>query len=564
MLEIGSVIGGKYKILNVIGRGGMSVVYLARDEKVNRQWAIKEISKKANRDFSLDKKEIEMMKKLNHPNLPGIVDVIESGETLLIVMDYIEGQSLEDIFEEQGAQPPELVIEWGIQLCDALGYLHSQTPPIIYRDMKPANVMLKPDGNVVLIDFGAAREYKPEKIKDTIAFGTIGYAAPEQYSETDQSDARTDIYCLGVLMFQLLTGKNPHDLQPIRDIDPSLSSGLEAIVQKCTQVNKEDRYQAAAELRYALEHFWEFDVMYRKEQKKKLTFFFVPAILSVVLFIGAIVFAVLERGSRNSTYDAYMLAAQNAIGKAEEIDNFEKAINLNPTDERAYIGLLEDGLLDDNVLTTEESETLRSILINCSDGKRTNEQRFRDNESGYAEFAYDAGVAYFYKFEEKANKKNAKGYFETAANSKKLEKQQIDRAKRLYTISDYYSNIGIVDAAGDATITYRDYWDDLVELSQGNLVAQDNERTAIVMYEELVGQIISRAAEFKKDGVRKEEMLNELDKVRKHLQTDFGNGSEKSSESVQQDIEDLLEYIGKAEKMVESAYGKAKEGSTNG
>lgn len=564
MLEIGSVIGGKYKILNVIGKGGMSVVYLARDERVNRQWAIKEISKKANKDFALDKKEIEMMKKLNHPHLPGIVDVIESGETLLIVMDYIEGQSLEDIFEEQGAQPPELVIEWGIQLCDALGYLHSQSPPIIYRDMKPANVMLKPDGNVVLIDFGAAREYKPDQLKDTIAFGTIGYAAPEQYREDDQSDARTDIYCLGVLLFQILTGKNPHELQPIRDVDPSLSSGLEMIVWKCTQVKKEERYQSAAELRYALEHFWEFDTQYRKQQKKKLCLFMIPAILSIVFFAGAATFAFLEKGSRNRTYDAYMLAAQNSTSKAEEISNFEKAVNLNPVNEKGYIALLEEGLLDDNVLTTEESEVLRSILIACPDGKRTNEQRFRENSKGYAEFAYKAGVAYFYKFEETANKKNAKGYFETAANSKELEQYQIERAKRLYTISDYYSSIGIVDAAGDATVTYRDYWDDLLELSEGNLVQEDNERTAIVMYEELVSQIVSRTTEFKNAGVKKEEIISELNHIKEHLRQDFSNISEGNRKVVKKDIDELLKNIGKAEKIVESTYREVKEGSNNG
>lgn len=163
MLEIGSLVDGKYKILNEVGRGGMSVVYLAMNEKANKQWAIKEVRKDGIRDFEVVKQglivETDMLKKLRHPSLPSIIDVIEDEDTFLIVMDYIEGNPLSSALEEFGAQPQELVISWAKQLCDVLGYLHSQNPPIIYRDMKPANVMLKPDGNVTLIDFGTAREF---------------------------------------------------------------------------------------------------------------------------------------------------------------------------------------------------------------------------------------------------------------------------------------------------------------------------------------------------------------------------------------------------------------------
>lgn len=184
MLEIGSLVDGKYKILNEVGRGGMSVVYLAMNEKANKQWAIKKVRKDGIRDFEVVKQglivETDMLKKLRHPSLPSIIDVIEDEDTFLIVMDYIEGNPLSSALEEFGAQPQELVISWAKQLCDVLGYLHSQNPPIIYRDMKPANVMLKPDGNVTLIDFGTAREFKEKNLADTTCLGTVGYAAPEQ------------------------------------------------------------------------------------------------------------------------------------------------------------------------------------------------------------------------------------------------------------------------------------------------------------------------------------------------------------------------------------------------
>ena len=162
MLEIGSLVDGKYKILNKIGQGGMSVV-------------------------------------------------IDGDGSFLIVMDYIEGRHLESVIREYGAQDQADVIEWAKQLCDVLSYLHSRKPPIIYRDMKPSNVMLRPDGKVMLIDFGTAREFKESSVADTTCLGTQGYAAPEQYGGHGQTDARTDIYCLGATLYHLLTGHNPSD-----------------------------------------------------------------------------------------------------------------------------------------------------------------------------------------------------------------------------------------------------------------------------------------------------------------------------------------------------------------
>ena len=158
MLEIGSVVDGKYKILNKIGQGGMSVVYLAMNERANKPWAIKEIRKDGVSNYEVVKQnliaETDILKRLNHPNLPSIIDVIDGEDTFLIVMDYIEGRPLSEALQREGAQPQDRVIEWAKQICDVLGYLHSRKPPIIYRDMKPSNVMLRPDGNIMIIDFG--------------------------------------------------------------------------------------------------------------------------------------------------------------------------------------------------------------------------------------------------------------------------------------------------------------------------------------------------------------------------------------------------------------------------
>ena len=216
MLQIGALVDKKYKILSEIGHGGMSVVYLAINERANKTWAIKEVRKDGVVNFDAVKQglvvETNMLKRLNHPHLPSIIDVIDTDDSFLIVMDYIEGNSLQSVLQHSGAQPQEQVVEWGKQLCDVLGYLHSQSPPIIYRDMKPANVMLKPDGNITLIDFGTAREFKNRAmVEDTTCLGTRGYAAPEQFGGYGQTDGRTDIYCLGATLYHLLTGHSPAD-----------------------------------------------------------------------------------------------------------------------------------------------------------------------------------------------------------------------------------------------------------------------------------------------------------------------------------------------------------------
>ena len=147
MLKVGDLIDGKYKILNEIGRGGMSTVYLAINEKANKPWAVKEVRKNGISNRELVKQslmvEINLLKKLKHKGLPSIVDIIDQQDNYLIVMDYIEGITLENIMQEDGVQPQEKVVDWAIQLCDVLQYLHTRKPAIIYRDMKPSNIMLR-------------------------------------------------------------------------------------------------------------------------------------------------------------------------------------------------------------------------------------------------------------------------------------------------------------------------------------------------------------------------------------------------------------------------------------
>ena len=339
MTEIGTVIDGKYEILKEIGHGGMSTVYLAMDKRLNKQWAVKEIRKKGsgkNDEIVVNSllAEANLMKRLDHPALPRIVDIIDNGITIYVVMDYIEGESLDKILSEYGAQPEDRVVEWAKQLCDALSYLHSQKPPIIYRDMKPANVMLKPEGNIKIIDFGIAREYKEQNLSDTTVLGTKGYAPPEQYS--GQTDPRSDIFALGMTMHHLLTGIDPRNGEPyapVRQWNPELSEGIEIIIDRCVEPAAENRYQSCSDLLYDLEHPELITKGFKKKQKRKLISFIVALSLSIVLAVTGVGLDLAATSVNNNDYDVNIATS--------DPEKYFAAVEIYPERTDAYEKLIE-------------------------------------------------------------------------------------------------------------------------------------------------------------------------------------------------------------------------------
>lgn len=392
MAEIGSVIDGKYEILRKIGQGGMSVVYLAMDTHLNKQWAVKEIRKKGNGkdDVVIVNSllaEANMMKKLDHPSLPRIVDIIDNGETIFVVMDYIEGESLDKILLEYGPQPEELVIAWAKQLCDVLSYLHSQKPPIIYRDMKPANIMLKPEGNIKIIDFGIAREYKEQSLADTTVLGTKGYAPPEQYS--GQTDARSDIFALGMTMHHLLTEIDPRGGEkyvPVRMWNPELSEGIEIIIDKCVQPAAENRYQNCSDLLYDLEHPDLITKDYKRIQKRKLRAFVISGTLAVALAAAGITCRVTAKTINNNDYEN-LVSVSESTSVDEKIDSYMKAIDIYPEKLDAYEKMLT-AYEDDGIFGKKQNDQFLGIY-------NRNKAEFDTSSKEYAELNYQIGMMYF-------------------------------------------------------------------------------------------------------------------------------------------------------------------------
>lgn len=564
MLEIGSIVDGKYRILRVVGKGGMSVVYQAVNEKANKIWAIKEVRKDGVQNYEVVKQnlivETELLKRFNHPNLPSIIDVIDGDGSFLIVMDYIEGNSLSKALENSGAQDQEDVIEWSKQLCDVLGYLHSRKPPIIYRDMKPANVMLKPDGNVSLIDFGTAREFKSSSVEDTTCLGTQGYAAPEQYGGHGQTDARTDIYCLGATMYHLVTGHNPstppYEMYPIRQWNPMLSSGFEEIILKCTQRNPEDRYQSCAELLYALDHYQDLDIENKKVQKFKWKTFVASLIMTLVMLLGTVGFSFASSTMTSQTYSSLITEGDNLAGGIDLSEDERKEVEskyidaitkVEPGNIEAYQHLL-DFYLSDRAITSAEYSTLQKYINQY-------EQQLKDNdESGYINelvasladglfFSYeyrngntsDVGIGYSSKWYKKIVESNV-------ANEKNRTKANI-----LYTVANNFNKKGEINDNGETEMSYLDYWDRLKMLIDPNMVSDSNLLIALRMYRFVASEMVKNVDSWIMYNVPESDYLATFNDIEKY--TDKLTSSDEyevNKVKLETYVDDIHEFIQRA------------------
>lgn len=253
-----TMLDGRYVVLRTLGQGGMGAVYLATDTRLNNKpVAIKEMSTRAvggDLRAAIDsfQKEAQMLISLRHPALPVIYDFFSREESRwYLVMDYIQGDTLKAEMQKRGRIPEPVASDWAVQICDILEYLHKRNPPVIFRDLKPDNIMLTPEGRIKLIDFGIARNFQPGNTADTAAYGSGGFSPPEQYGQK-QTDARSDIYALGATLHYLLTGidpsPNPFRFEPPGKYTP-VSAGFEKAIMQALDLNPENRPQSIGEFK---------------------------------------------------------------------------------------------------------------------------------------------------------------------------------------------------------------------------------------------------------------------------------------------------------------------------
>lgn len=258
-----TVLQGRYQITKRIGQGGMGAIYLADDLRFSQRVAVvkemldhftdSEQRRMATTNFD---REAEMLANLNHVGIPEVYDRFTEGNRHYLVMEYINGADLEQRWLDQDSGPFEEhhVLDWAVQICEILHYLHNQNPPIVYRDMKPANLILNDQGRIYVVDFGIARHFNPTK-KGTM-IGTQGYAPPEQYR--GQVEPRSDLYALAATMHHLLTGRDPQAEAPfsfpsLRELNPNVSVQTERLITRCLSMEPEARYRTAQEMSEAIQ-----------------------------------------------------------------------------------------------------------------------------------------------------------------------------------------------------------------------------------------------------------------------------------------------------------------------
>lgn len=466
-----TLFNGKYKTLDLIGKGGMSKVYLAESTSLGTKWAIKAVDKKLNVQFDL-LAEPNILKKLNHPALPRIIDIEEDETNIYIIEDYIDGKSLDKRLKTEKRFDEETVINWSKQLCDVLIYLHNQKPnPIIYRDMKPANIIVTKENRVKLIDFGIAREFKIENDSDTTYMGTRGYAAPEQYGSS-QTDQRTDIYSLGVTMYHLITGKSPneppYEFKKIREIDPNFSEGMEYIINKCIQNDPTKRYQSMEELLYDLENIHTFNRYYIEQKKKEKTKRTIKATL-LATSIFCIMFGSFTMGKEKkeeyegliNTGDTYVSSLQFEEAKK----SYKEAQNLIKKEPEAYLReaqmILKKSGADECLKYLFEKEQTVKKLVDTS------------------EYYYIKGSAYF---DNKAYDKAR----ENLSRAVEIDNDNIDYA-RDYAVSN--AKVGKITEAQNIinTLLSKNEYEDSVNYINGEIeLYEENLYDAIASFEKVI------------------------------------------------------------------------------
>jgi len=263
----GKILNEIYRIVKTLGKGAMGEVYLVERKDQQKKLVLKRLvlveGSRVDKETAskLFFREAEMIATFEHPGLPETYGVFQEDGSIYIAMEYIRGETLEEVINNS-LHPiyEEQAIGWAIDLCFILDYLHNSfNSPVVYRDLKPSNIIITPEGKPRLIDFGTSRYYNPDKDTDTFRLGSPGYAPPEQYKGRGQSCPQSDVYAMGVILYQILTKYDPSDtpfkFPPIKDLNPKISSELEKIILRAIELKPLKRFISIIELKEQLEKY---------------------------------------------------------------------------------------------------------------------------------------------------------------------------------------------------------------------------------------------------------------------------------------------------------------------
>lgn len=562
------IIAGKYELLAEVGSGGMSTVYLARDLNLTKNWAVKEVYKKGVLEGQIVSNgllaEANLMKNLDHPALPRIVDIIEETDRWYIVMDYIEGETLSEVLKATGPQPQELVIKWAIELAAIMHYLHSQDPPIIYRDMKPANIILQPNGQLKLIDFGIAKRYDSERREDTLALGTDAFAAPEQFYNSKgilvKADVRTDIYNLGATMYNLLTDMlpvdEPYKFLPVRQINPGLSAGIEKIIIKCIEPDLHDRFQTEEELLEALLNYEKLDADYVYRQKSKLKKAYTPVIIGLIMIAAGCFGLIGVNIHDENTYDG--LLAQTGSHQSR-VENLSKAISLQPGKSEAYELLIEEFAHDGNGLTEEESQQILAIYNN-------NITELNEKSEEYLDINYCMGENFLVYFTGQSDDSirnrilMAYPFFNSIVTNGDADYVNYDIAKAYTNLGSFYKNYivgqGDVFVKEPSSDDYNDLIDN-IEKSISSVNKVGNNQLKLMTYRICLSLLMDERMSLV-NTTSEDKVMDVIDNIQKNTDLIVTSNSQ-----INKQKEEVLELAEDASQQIKQAYTNSRKQETS-
>lgn len=543
----GRFIDGNYRMIRRLGSGGDGTVYLVEHVPTEQLRAAKRMEgSRAGERVN----ELNMMKRLHHPSLPQIIDILECAGQTWLVMEYIRGRALSE--SDRREVTAEQFFQIAVQLAQAVRYLHTRPVPILHLDIKPTNVLLRPDGRLVLIDFGAAVFLK-KKGEVHRCIGTPGFAAPEQY-ENGCVDTYTDVYAFGATLYFYLYrhiyGSSSFD--KTRSAGTSYRSRTSLENQKkygsraffcgrepwwkrqavnflthCLREKEELRFQSGGELELAV----------RKLQKKYLrrkklrNIWYASVFLAVVLafFAGTVKPDMdVQKQREEQTYEKLLeKAAGMGILQAQEC--YRRAVFLFPADERWYVQLLSQ-IESDYLFDAWEERLLQELLYVLLPEGRTVLEKLEGDAQGYGMLAYRIGIDYWYFYEGAGAKNAASQWFDEAVSflkhgSKEAEDakdakdaKELLKAAQIYSeIASYYEKLGRQDAEGRRHEDFCRYWKDLKKLWRLRETVWETSAIRRQIAEEILSVLTVKAAQLREAGERR----SEIEEILKEVETFF-------------------------------------------
>ena len=518
-LREGDIVDGSWEVIKQIGQGGSGTVYLVRDIELNRLLALKEVpvrnTDQGKRQAKAVVAEVSLLKSLSHPSIPRILKMTHDEHSILIIMDYIEGYSLRSLIAKKDYIEEALIIKWGLALCDTLKYLHNRNPKVIYRDLKPHNVMLSNENHLFLMDFGISREVGPDfdySKEDRV--GTKGYAAPEMRAKNAWFDERSDIYALGRTLYFLATRNSPSleklpngqelPILPIRQYDASRSVGLEKIIEKATAYKPTDRYQSVEEMIYDLKNIDKMSEGYIRKIKRRAT--------TVYSLFGTLILGVFLLGSgalysQMATTDAYNQAISK--GKtSQDLESLVTASKIMPSEVEPYLEMVKIYRSNGHFTSEDEFQLLSALQSNLPSLK---------GKPGAGDLLYQIGQLYWFYYPQNGQTKSV-SWFEQAKDFGVSEKNQ--HLLSIYLELGTFKK-GILSSITDHSDSgmYKTYWNALNDLSTE---MGDDSQLQLTYLQSVFDVIDSYSGGLKSDGLTLDELKSVFDKAVETLNSYVG------------------------------------------